>query len=88
MITYGGNLRRNNFDLSLAPLGNSRTEVGGYVQDEIFITDQFRWNIGVRVDKFANIDNAVVSPRTALIFKPLPDHAIRPPTTARSVPRR
>ena len=77
VITYGGNLRRNNFDLSIAPLGNSRTEVGGYVQDEIFITDQFRWNIGVRVDKFANIEDPVVSPRTALIFKPLPDHAIR-----------
>ena len=77
VITYGGNLRRNNFDLSIAPLGNSRTEVGGYVQDEIFITDQFRWNIGVRVDKFANIEDAVVSPRTAFIFKPLPDHAIR-----------
>jgi len=77
VITYGGNLRRNNFNLSIAPLGNSRTEVGGYVQDEIFITDQFRWNIGVRVDKFANIEDPVVSPRTALIFKPLPDHAIR-----------
>jgi outer membrane receptor protein involved in Fe transport len=77
VITYGGNLRRNNFDLSLAPLGNSRTEVGGYVQDEIFINDHFRWNIGVRVDKFANIDDAVASPRTALIFKPAPDHAIR-----------
>ena len=77
VITYGGNLRRNNFDLSLAPLGNSRTEVGGYVQDEIFINDHFRWNIGVRVDKFANIDDAMVSPRTALIFKPTADHAIR-----------
>jgi outer membrane receptor for ferrienterochelin and colicins len=77
VITYGGNLRRNNFDLSIAPLGNSRTEVGGYVQDEIFITDMFRWNIGIRVDKFANIDDPVVSPRTALIFKPRPDHAIR-----------
>jgi outer membrane receptor protein involved in Fe transport len=51
--------------------------VGGYVQDEIFINDQFRWNIGARVDKFANIDDAVFSPRTALIYKPLPQHALR-----------
>lgn len=77
VLTYGGNLRRNNFDLSIAPLGNSRTEVGGYIQDEIFINDRFRWNIGARVDKFANLDNAVFSPRTALIYKPRPDHAIR-----------
>lgn len=77
VLTYGGNLRRNNFDLSIAPLGNSRTEVGGYVQDEIFINEYLRWNIGARVDKFANIDDPVFSPRTALIVKPLPDHAIR-----------
>jgi len=77
VITYGGNVRRNDFELSIAPRGTDRTEVGGYVQDEIFINDQFRWNIGARVDKFANIEDAVFSPRTALIFKPQPDHAIR-----------
>ena len=88
VFTYGGNLRRNNFDLSIAPLGNSRTEVGGYVQDEIFLNNQFRLNLGARVDKFANIDNAVFSPRVAFIFKPQPDQAIDSRSTARSVPRR
>ncbi|MGE0460010.1 MAG: TonB-dependent receptor plug domain-containing protein [Vicinamibacterales bacterium] len=77
VITYGGNLRRNDFELSIAPRGSDRTEVGGYVQDEIFISDKFRWNIGARVDKFANIDDAVFSPRTAFIFKPQAEHAIR-----------
>jgi iron complex outermembrane receptor protein len=77
VFTYGGNLRRNNFDLSIAPLGNSRTEVGGYVQDEIFLNNQFRLNLGARVDKFANIDDAVFSPRVAFIYKPQADHAIR-----------
>jgi outer membrane receptor protein involved in Fe transport len=77
VVTYGGNVRYNGFDLSIAPLGDTRTEVGGYVQDEIFINDKFRWNIGARVDKFANIDDPMFSPRTALIFKPQPDHAIR-----------
>ena len=77
MLTYGGNLRRNNFDLSIAPLGNSRTEVGGYIQDEIFLNNMFRFNVGARVDKFANLDDAVFSPRLALIVKPQADHAIR-----------
>jgi outer membrane receptor protein involved in Fe transport len=77
VFTYGGNLRRNNFDLSIAPLGNSRTEVGGYLQDEIFVNAQFRVNLGARVDKFANIDDAVFSPRVAVIFKPQADQAIR-----------
>jgi outer membrane receptor protein involved in Fe transport len=77
VFTYGGNVRYNGFDLSIAPRGDSRTEAGGYVQDEIFITDKFRWNIGARVDKFASIDDAVFSPRTTLIFKPRADQAIR-----------
>ena len=77
VLTYGGNLRRNNFNLSIAPLGNSRTEVGGYIQDEIFLSNMFRFNIGARVDKFANLDDAVFSPRLALIVKPQADHAIR-----------
>ena len=45
-----------------SPLGNSRTEVGGYIQDEIFLNDKFRFNVGARVDKFANLDDAVFSP--------------------------
>jgi iron complex outermembrane receptor protein len=77
VLTYGGNLRRNNFDLSIAPLGNSRTEVGGYIQDEIFLNEMFRFNVGARVDKFANLDDAVFSPRLALIVKPQPEQAIR-----------
>jgi outer membrane receptor protein involved in Fe transport len=77
VLTYGGNLRRNNFDLSIAPLGNSRTEVGGYIQDEIFLNEMFRINVGARVDKFANLDDAVFSPRLALIVKPQADQAIR-----------
>ncbi|MGE3276687.1 MAG: TonB-dependent receptor plug domain-containing protein [Vicinamibacterales bacterium] len=77
VFSYGGNFRYNAFDLSIAPAGDNRKEGGAYVQDEIFINDYLRWNIGARVDKFDVIDHAVVSPRTAFIVKPLPDHSIR-----------
>jgi iron complex outermembrane receptor protein len=77
VLTYGGNFRYNAFDLSIAPRGDRRLEGGAYIQDEIFINDQWRWNIGARLDKFGNIDDPMFSPRTALIFKPEPDHAIR-----------
>jgi iron complex outermembrane receptor protein len=77
VISYGGNIRFNNFDLSIAPLGTDRTEVGFYAQDEIFITDKLRFNVGARVDKFDVIDDVVFSPRLAVIVKPLPNHAIR-----------
>src|SRR6185295_18586079 len=33
VLSYGGNVRYNQFDLSIAPLGDNRTELGGYVQD-------------------------------------------------------
>ena len=37
LFTYGGNVRRNNFDISIAPSAENRTELGAYVQDEIFV---------------------------------------------------
>ena len=70
VLTYGGNFRRNTFDISLAPDGDDRSEGGGFAQDEIFLSDHFRWVIGGRVDKFSSIDGAVFSPRTTFMIKP------------------
>ena len=77
VFTYGGNLRFNKFDLSLAPEGDDRTEFGAYAQDEIFLSDHFRWVLGARIDRFDFIDDVVFSPRTSLIIKPRESHAIR-----------
>jgi outer membrane receptor protein involved in Fe transport len=77
VFSYGGNVRYNSFDLSLAPRGDSRTEAGGYAQDEIFLSDHFRWVLGARLDKFSSIDHAVFSPRTTLMYKPAPAHTFR-----------
>ena len=77
VLSYGGNFRYNNFDLSIAPRGDNRTEAGAYVQDEIFVNQNLRINLGARLDKFDVIDNPVFSPRLAVIVKPLPDHAVR-----------
>jgi outer membrane receptor for ferrienterochelin and colicins len=76
ILTYGGNARRNAFDLSIAPNADDRNEFGAYVQDEIFF-GQFRFNVGGRVDKFGNIDKAIFSPRLTAMYKPLQSHAIR-----------
>jgi outer membrane receptor protein involved in Fe transport len=77
VLSYGGSARFNNFDLSIAPLGSDRQELGAYVQDEIFVNQYVRVNLGARLDKSSNIDHAVFSPRVALVLKPLADHAIR-----------
>jgi outer membrane receptor protein involved in Fe transport len=76
VLSVGGNVRRNNFDITIAPAAEDRTELGAYVQDEIF-TDRFRFTLGARVDKFGNLSDPVFSPRLAATFKPSADHAVR-----------
>ena len=77
VVSYGGNLRFNSYDLSIAPTADDRTEFGVYGQDEIFLSDMFRWVIGARVDRFDFIDNFVFSPRTTFMIKPRADQAFR-----------
>jgi outer membrane receptor protein involved in Fe transport len=76
ILSYGGNVRRNNFDITIAPTAEDRTELGAYFQDEIF-WDKFRLSLGGRVDKFGNLEDPVFSPRVTAIFKPTPAHAFR-----------
>jgi outer membrane receptor protein involved in Fe transport len=76
ILTYGGNARRNNFDITLAPDAQNRNEFGAYFQEEFFVK-MFRIAAGARVDKFGNIDKAVFSPRVSVMFKPAPAHSIR-----------
>jgi iron complex outermembrane receptor protein len=76
VISYGGNIRRNNFDLTIAPAAKDRNELGAYVQDEV-ILDRLRLTIGGRVDKFGNLDDPVFSPRLAAVVKIMPEHSVR-----------
>jgi outer membrane receptor protein involved in Fe transport len=76
LFTFGGNVRRNNFDITIAPAAENRTEVGGYLQDEIFL-DRVRVTAGARVDKFGNLSDPVFSPRLSATFKAADEHAIR-----------
>lgn len=77
VVNYGGNLRFNKFELSLAPEADNRTEFGFYGQDEIFINDHLRWVIGGRVDRFDYLNDFVFSPRTAFLIKPQEHHTFR-----------
>ncbi len=77
VLSYGGNLRFNQFDLSLAPGSENRKEFGVYAQDEIFLADQLRLSVGGRVDRFDYLDSFVFSPRVALLVKPQPGHTFR-----------
>jgi outer membrane receptor protein involved in Fe transport len=77
VLTYGGNLRFNTFNLSIAPNAENRTEGGGYVQDEIFLSRMFRLVGGVRVDRFDYLDDFVFSPRVTFMVKPDENHTVR-----------
>lgn len=76
ILSMGGNARRNNFDITIAPQAENRNEFGAYFQDEFFV-DKFRLAVGARVDKFGNIDDVLFSPRVSLMFKPTPDQSLR-----------
>jgi iron complex outermembrane receptor protein len=76
-LSYGGNFRHNAFNITIAPDAEDRNEGGAHIQDEIFLTNQLRWVIGGRIDKFSSIDNAVFSPRTTLMYKPQADQTVR-----------
>ena len=76
ILSYGGNARRNDFDITITPQGKDRNEFGAYFQDEIFF-DKFRLTLGGRVDKFGNIEDPVFSPRVTALFKPVPAHSFR-----------
>jgi outer membrane receptor protein involved in Fe transport len=76
ILSYGGSYRRNDFNITLTPNSKDRNEFGAYFQEEFFL-DKFRAAVGLRVDKFGNIDKAVYSPRVSLMYKPSRDHSIR-----------
>jgi outer membrane receptor protein involved in Fe transport len=76
ILTYGATARKNNFDLSIAPGGDSREEYGVFLQDEILFGEKVRWLIGARWDDIDPIDS-VFSPRTSLLLSPNPNHTLR-----------
>jgi iron complex outermembrane receptor protein len=75
-LAYGGSTSRSQYDMTLAPDAGDRDRIGAFLQDEIRITDHFRWLGGVRVD---NIDpmGTAFSPRTTLFFVPVPGQTFR-----------
>ena len=77
LLSYGGNVRSNRFDLSLARLGASREEGGAYAQDRIALGRRAQWIVGARLDRFSAVNKTVVSPRTVFIFTPQPRHSLR-----------
>jgi iron complex outermembrane receptor protein len=77
--TYGANYRGIDFDLSIAPGEDSRSEGGGFAQFDLNLSDMLSLDAGIRADKFSILDDTVVSPRAAVLFRPTgtSNHVIR-----------
>ena len=75
-INYGGNYRRNNFDITLTPDAKDRNEIGGYIQNDVFV-GSLRFSIGARLDKFGNLEDPVFSPRLTAVYQPVSGHSLR-----------
>ncbi|MBZ5500238.1 MAG: TonB-dependent receptor [Acidobacteriia bacterium] len=77
LLSYGGNFRHNQINASFQPQARGRNERGAYFQDEILLSEHFRWVVGARVDKFDFLKGAVFSPRTTFMVKPVPGQTVR-----------
>jgi iron complex outermembrane receptor protein len=76
LMSFGGNLRYNTFDISVAPDADNRTQGGVYVQDEIDL-GRFQLALAARADAFSNLDDLNFSPRAALIWTPIAGHSFK-----------
>ena len=73
LMSFGGNVRYNTFDLSICPDADNRFQVGAYIQDEIRFST-FTLALAARADYFDNLEDINFSPRAALIWSPVPEH--------------
>ena len=65
LLSYGGNYRHNNFDLSFAAHGGKPRRRGRVrAGRDLLFSERFRWIVGARVDRFDVLKKAVFSPRT------------------------
>jgi iron complex outermembrane receptor protein len=56
---------------------DSYTEVGGYLQSETALSDRWELTLTGRVDHHSVLDEAIFSPRAAIIFSPSEEHSLR-----------
>jgi outer membrane receptor for ferrienterochelin and colicin len=77
LISYGGSIRHMDVKAGQMPGAPRHNEGGAHVQDEMLLSEHFRWIVGARVDKSDVLDGVVLSPRTTFMFKPAPGQTFR-----------
>jgi iron complex outermembrane receptor protein len=75
-LTYGVNYRTTNLSDNFITTWSREERLGFYLQDEWRATQMLTVVAGVRYDLDTAI-NPTISPRLALLYKPVPDHTFR-----------
>ena len=75
-FTFGGSLRLDRFDISIAPQDRERLDAGGFFEDRVRVSPMLSFVVGGRLDKFDTTD-AVFAPRLGTVFSPTPAHSFR-----------
>ncbi|MGH9374089.1 MAG: TonB-dependent receptor [Vicinamibacterales bacterium] len=76
LLVYGASFRYSHFDLSFVPDRHRREEAGGFVTDDIFVTDRLRLTGGVRLDWFSTF-GGFASPRVGIRYGVDEGHTLR-----------
>jgi len=76
LLTYGATARHNKYDLTIITQKEELNQAGVFLEDEMRLTDKFRWVIGARWDDIDPV-GSFVSPRTSFLIKPVPNHTVR-----------
>jgi outer membrane receptor protein involved in Fe transport len=75
-FTFGGSVRLDRFDITIAPQDRQRLDAGAFVEDKISVNPMLSLVVGGRLDKFDTTE-AVFAPRVGAVFSPTPVHSLR-----------
>ena len=75
-LTFGGSMRLDRFDITVAPDDRGRFDAGAFVEDRFKPFQAVTVVLGGRVDKF-NTARAVFAPRLGVVVSPRPAHTFR-----------
>lgn len=81
ILSWGGQFRSDSIR-DTQPAYNRTTDeayhnIGAYIQDDWFFLDGFELVYGFRVDKHSALDDAIISPRVAMMWSPSPEFRLR-----------
>jgi outer membrane cobalamin receptor len=75
-LTFGGSLKWDRFDVSIAPDESKRVEGAAFIEDSVRVGPKVSLVIGGRLDKF-DTTSAVFAPRLGVVLTPQPAHSFR-----------